>query len=112
MEALPRTYKGPKGFVQVSPLGMVSSVVYTDLPEFVRNQPELYRPHRARDQCTRVYGVRGIWKVVPPDLYLLSLLTPVKSDILIFWFTLFIYINNVNQKIKMSDFTGVNKDKR
>ena len=71
MEALPRTYKGPKGFVQVSPLGMVSSVVYTDLPEFVRNQPELYRPHRARDQCTRVYGVRGIWKVVPPDLLLL-----------------------------------------
>ena len=45
MEALPRTYKGPKGFVQVSPLGMVSSVVHTDLPEFVRNQPELYRPH-------------------------------------------------------------------
>ena len=74
MEALPRTYKGPKGFVQVSPLGMVSSVVYTDLPEFVRNQPELYRPHRARDQCTRVYGVRGIWKVVPPDLLLLLLI--------------------------------------
>ena len=41
MVALPHTYKGPKGFVQVSPLGTVSPVIYTDLPEFVRTQPEL-----------------------------------------------------------------------
>lgn len=69
MVALPHAYQGPKGFVQVSPLGTVSSVIYTDLPGFVRNQPELIPSSQDAGPMHTCVWCRGIWKVVPPILY-------------------------------------------